>query len=1113
MRVPGFVMGRLAVVAMLVALLAACGGGGGSSDTPPPPAAPSGTVAGTVVDADTGLPLAGVSVKSGALATTSAADGKFSLPGLAVGDAVLSFELASHTRSTARVAVADGATSRANPRLTPIGVTQVVDAASAAVVSVPGSTAQVSLPAGGLVTASGAAATGNVTVEVTPIDPAANPDNMPGNYTAQLAGGGAPATIESFGAIQVNLRDAAGNALNLGAGQTATIRIPVSTRSADTPATIPLFFFNEVTGLWVQEGSATLAGTAPDQYYEGTVTHFSTWNADRYAETIFVKGCVVDVDGKRVANADVRTYGTSYSGTGYDMTDANGEFSVPMQRGGIASLLASLEPRSAPVISVGPSQVDIVLPECLVLSNAGTAPVISFQPQDMTADTGGFAFFIVDAFGSPPLRFQWQRDGVDIPGATQSILLVSPVVVGDAGSYTVVVRNDFGSATSTPAVLAVNVVPLAPLIRTQPAAAGVTLGDTATFSVLAESRGGDLSYQWQRGGVDIPGATASSYTTPATVAGDNGAVFRVIVSSSNGRFVLSNGATLAVNAVVQLAITQQPQSVSVPIGQIAIFSVQATGNPPLSYQWRRNGVDIAGATSQSYSAPAATLADDGAVFSVVVAGRNQAGIASSNATLTVLPPPALTITQQPQPATVNVGQSALFTVVANGNPPLTYQWRRNGVDIASATASSYATPATVLADSGAVFSVVVTGNGQAAVTSNGAALTVNQGVPAAGRWLLGSAGPSVTISMTFADGESSGFSQALVAVNSDQPGNGAVTIEPVGQTMAGFAGSEFSVFDGTVSGGQLTNYRERLRAYFKGNRLYKLDTLVSGNSVPTPVLLSSLQTSEVCGNFFGAPTNGLVATGTNVSAPLSSWLFLLGPGADGNCGTADDRFRAVRMDMGASTPALTIGTPLAEIVDTNGVLTGMVVLTGNQVQRLDANLANPVNLFTVNTSTLVNYGVSFGGVTPGVWMFTDAGQLWAVNLTNPAVRTSVAVLASGETVSDTIVSDAGGAYVAINRAASARILRISPTLAASSFTNLTAPVGALWATPTRLLIQSIGATTALTSILKDGSGPLTPLLTAASGQSISSTLVSGENAWVMRDTVSPGSPTRPRATC
>src|SRR5690349_9362926 len=94
-----------------------------------------------------------------------------------------------------------------------------------------------------------------------------------------------------------------------------------------------------------------------------------------------------------------------------------------------------------------------------------------------------------------------------------------------------------------------NTSPVAPSIATQPQNASVVMGQTATFSVVAIGTQ-PLSYQWQKNGANISGATSASYTTPAAVAGDNGATFRVIVSNGTQPNATSNSATLTIGTSV-----------------------------------------------------------------------------------------------------------------------------------------------------------------------------------------------------------------------------------------------------------------------------------------------------------------------------------------------------------------------------------------------------------------------------------------------------------------------------------------------------------------------------------------------------------------------------------
>ena len=266
------------------------------------------------------------------------------------------------------------------------------------------------------------------------------------------------------------------------------------------------------------------------------------------------------------------------------------------------------------------------------------------------------------------------------------------------------------------------VTPVAPAITTQPVSQMVVAGQTATFTVTATGTA-PVSYQWQSNGTAIGGATADSYTTPATTTSDDGDQFTVVVSNAAGS-VTSNAAALTVNAApVAPTITTQPASQTVSAGQTATFTVTATGTAPLSYQWQKNGTAIGAATTASYTTSATTAADNGDQFTVVVS--NAVGsVTSRPAALTVSAVlVAPTITTQPASQTVSAGQTATFRVTATGTAPLSYQWQKNGTAIGGATAASYTTPATTASDSGARFMVVVS-NAVGSVTSTAASLTV-----------------------------------------------------------------------------------------------------------------------------------------------------------------------------------------------------------------------------------------------------------------------------------------------------------------------------------------------------------------------------------------------------
>lgn len=390
---------RTLTAVVLALSLVACGGGSSSSDGTD--TAQTVQASGTVVD-EQGIPLAAATVTVVSASTATGTDqvvqtdssGRFELTLDAATPAVLRVNKAGYTRGfSAAATAADNATAARRVVLLPVASTQSFDPRQAAVLRVPGSSARVELAASSLVREDGQPISGSTTVALTPIDPSADIARMPG----LMVDGASGEPIESLGALSVEFTDASGAPLNLASGQTATIRIPATPAAGATlPATFPLYHLNETTGRWTQEGTATLQ-TDPAtgaMYYEGTVSHFSTWNADRPIERAGVNVSAVQGGGACVVPAGLRVVSRG--------VDYNGETTF-MERGNLVAragsrvevLLVNADGQllDAVALDTGAPGSTTALPRCLteppLVSVSGRVTVTSGRLDDHRVQISG----------------------------------------------------------------------------------------------------------------------------------------------------------------------------------------------------------------------------------------------------------------------------------------------------------------------------------------------------------------------------------------------------------------------------------------------------------------------------------------------------------------------------------------------------------------------------------------------------------------------------------------------------------------------------------------------------------------------------------------------------
>ncbi len=487
--------------------------------------------------------------------------------------------------------------------------------------------------------------------------------------------------------------------------------------------------------------------------------------------------------------------------------------------------------------------------------NVGIPPGISSHPANQFATGGGTATFSVTATGNTPLSYQWQKNNVDISGATASSYTTPAVTAGDSGStFRCRVTNQYGSMTSNAGILS---VVAAPSISTPPTNQTVAVGNTATFSIVASGTS-PLSYQWQKNNSDISGATSATYITPATTMGDSGSTYRCRVTNTFGN-VTSSSAVLHV--VIPPSVNTHPSNQTVAVGASASFSVSAAGSTPLTYQWQKNGVPIGGATSSSYNTPATTMGDSGASYRCQISNGG-GSVLSNPAILSVLIPP--NVTTHPANQTVPTGSTATFTIVAAGSAPLAYQWQKNGADIGGANSSSYTTPTLVAGDSGSTFRCKVT-NAVGADTSNAAILTVTSNTDASGILSDNFNAPSLNTSIW-----------TYVNPLGDSPlsmtGNAVSVSIPAGTAHDAWTGGNFA--PRILQNANNTNFEVEAKFTSTMNAQYQSQGILAQQDSANYLRFDFVRSSTATRIFSATITNNTATTKSNITITAGNPLYI-----------------------------------------------------------------------------------------------------------------------------------------------------------------------------------------------------------------------------------------------
>ncbi len=298
--------------------------GGGLPGTISTPAPITASLQGNVLD-ENGQPASGVAVKVGSQAVITNAKGYFRIKNASL-DKIASLVVAEKAGyfKGYRVFSATSGTNNVLIKLIKRDLAGTITNNSGGEVSVA-SGSKIKLQNGGVMKADGSSYNGDVKVYAAYIDPSVNDIavTVPGSFLATDKDG-KRVTLASYGMLAVELESPSGEKLQVKTGSTATLTTAIpSSGVSNAPATISLWYVDEQTGVWKEEGTATKNGNV----YVGDVKHFSFWNCDVSATAVLLSMKIVNAEGTPMIGTPVRItrVNTGFAAWGY--TDSLGQVS------------------------------------------------------------------------------------------------------------------------------------------------------------------------------------------------------------------------------------------------------------------------------------------------------------------------------------------------------------------------------------------------------------------------------------------------------------------------------------------------------------------------------------------------------------------------------------------------------------------------------------------------------------------------------------------------------------------------------------------------------------------------------------------------------------------
>jgi hypothetical protein len=563
-----------------------------------------------------------------------------------------------------------------------------------------------------------------------------------------------------------------------------------------------------------------------------------------------------------------------------------------------------------------------------------TAPAITSDPTNLTVNAGESATFRVSASGHP-LAFQWRLNNTALPGATNSILMLTNVQPSQAGNYSATVSNQLGLATSADAALTV-IVPTC--VAAPSNLVSWWQGDSDAHDVMGTNsgtlRGGvsfaagkvgmAFSFNGTNGHVRITNSVGLRFTNAMTVeawinpirtVSEQGIVSKwdavlgpnqrsfAFSMAGDGRvyLLLSPGGTdtsaikvFSTNSIpaqvwTHVAGTYDGAAIKIYVnGELQNQGAYSLGIFPGTNDLAIGGV-VGGAAQGQVLAPFPGRIDEAAIYDRALSGSEIQSIfgAENAGKCAVLP----TIVAQPQNQRCDVGTNVTFAVVTRGTSPLSYQWRVDGSDLAGAT-NALLTLSNVQPSSAGSYSVKIT-NGVGVAISSNAVLKVN---------------------VVFAYGNGQPLTNAQASLSSPA----TIQLQNIyvnGYTFYTLDGSEPSFASTEYNGPFILTHNAVLRAIG-----YRIDFFESGELDPVNIAIVpvySLSTTTPGGGIIHlSPIGGSYLSNSvvNLTAiPASNWFFLQWSGDASGTNPAT----SITMNRNKSVSAI-FGTTLTATAAGNG---------------------------------------------------------------------------------------------------------------------------------------------------------------------------------------------------